>query len=103
MAFEIALTLEVGKYGGVCLPSNDGSTGYYWTLPMIPNCINRTNDEWVPAMPGPNFPGIPGVHVFVFQGITPTMQSPEMTFLLMPPGGKAPVDKVICKVTVVKT
>ncbi len=99
---ELTLTVEVGKYGGVCLPSQEGSTGYYWALPMMPNCINRTNDEWIPAMPGPNFPGQPGVHVFVFQGVTPTVESPVMEFLLMPPGGKAPAAKVSCKVTVIK-
>jgi predicted secreted protein len=102
MANEMTLTVQEGKYGGVCLPSNEGSTGYYWTLPMIPNCINRTNDEWLAAMPGPDYPGMPGVHIFVFQGVTPTPQPLEMTFLLIPPGSQAPADKALCRVTVVK-
>jgi hypothetical protein len=101
MTIELTLMVAVGAYGGVCLPSNEGSTGYYWTLPTMPNCINRTNDEWVAAIPGSPFPGMPGVHAFIFQGVTPTSQSPEMTFVLVSPAGK-PSGKATCKVTVVK-
>lgn len=98
--YDMSLTLDVGSYNGVCLPSNEGSTGYHWVLPIMPNCINRTNDEWIPAIRAPVYPGIPGIHVFIFQGVTPTSQSPVMEFLLMPPGSDEPAAIAKCKVTV---
>ncbi|MFA5127782.1 MAG: protease inhibitor I42 family protein [Patescibacteria group bacterium] len=101
---RISLDVTVGEYNGVCLPSNEGSTGYHWILPMMPNCINRTNDEWMPAFQtSPGYTGTPGVHVFVFQGMTPTQQPAEMEFLLVPPGrDQKPTQRAVCTVTVRK-
>jgi hypothetical protein len=100
---ELTLNVRVGQYGAVCLPSNEGSTGYHWILPAMPNCINRTADGWFPAITmGPGLPGTPGFHYFVFIGVTPTQTSPKMTFYLMPPGHGVPAQKAICTVTVRK-
>lgn len=101
---ECTLHVKVHEYGVVCLPSNEGSTGYHWVLPAVPNCINRTTDGWIPAIrTAPGFVGAPGFHYFVFVGVTPTATSPKMTFFLTPPGhGAAPVRKAVCTVTVTK-
>jgi hypothetical protein len=99
---ECTLTVRVGEYGAVCLPSNEGSTGYHWVLPAMPECINRTSDGWFPAITtGPGYTGTPGFHYFVFIGVTPTDKPPKMTFYLMPPGsGRTPARKAVCTVTV---
>ena len=101
---ECTLHVNVGQYGVVCLPSQEGSTGYHWILPSMPECINRTADGWIPAIrTHPGIVGIPGFHYFAFIGVTPTHTSPKMTFFLVPPGGsRAPIQKAICTVTVNK-
>jgi hypothetical protein len=101
---ECTLHVKVEEYGVVCLPSQEGSTGYHWVLPSMPNCINRTADGWISAITtAPGFVGAPGFHYFVFIGVTPTATSPKMAFYLMPPGrGAAPVQKAVCTVTVSK-
>jgi len=100
---ECTLNVKVGQYGAVCLPSQEGSTGYHWILPAVPNCINRTADGWIPAITtAPGFVGTPGFHYFAFIGVTPTQTSPKMVFYLVPPGRTQPVQKAVCTVTVSK-
>jgi len=97
---ECMLKVKVGKFGVVCLPSQEGSTGYHWILPTMPNCINRTADGWIPALHGPVFPGEPGFHYFVFRGVTKTATPAKMTFHLVPPAGHPVVQNAICTVIV---
>lgn len=99
---NLAIELEVEGYGGVCLQTQAGSTGYHWVLPAMPNCINRTTDDYLPATPGPHPPGSVYVHVFVFVGVTKTVDPPEMVFYLVPPGKSIneAVSKAVCKVVV---